>query len=78
MYLLWATDVSGAGFTGIETFSYDAKVVYAQAAWRARITARAAMASLSVKAVGESFDTEHAAMLAEGFPGEILPIPHCL
>ncbi len=76
MYPLWAADVSGAGFTGIETFSYDLEVPYTHAAWRGRIRASAGVAaSLNAEAV-DSFDVEHAAMLAERFPGETLLVPH--
>jgi hypothetical protein len=28
LYPRWASDISGAGFTGIETFSYDVEVPY--------------------------------------------------
>ena len=67
MYPLWAADVSGAGFSGIETFSYDVEVPYTHVAWRGRIRASAGVAaSLPAEAV-ESFDNEHAAMLAERF-----------
>ncbi len=76
MYPLWAADVSGAGFSGIETFSYDVEVPYTHVAWRGRIRASAGVtASLPAEAV-ESFDNEHAAMLAERFAGEPLGVPH--
>ena len=45
MYPLWAADVSGAGFTGIETFSYDVEVLYSHEAWRGRIRASAGVAA---------------------------------
>ncbi|HET9060628.1 MAG TPA: methyltransferase domain-containing protein [Acidimicrobiales bacterium] len=35
MYPQWAADVAGAGFSGIETFSYDVDVTYTHEAWRA-------------------------------------------
>jgi SAM-dependent methyltransferase len=76
MYPLWAADVSGAGFTGIETFSYDVEVLYSHEAWRGRIRASAGVAaSLPAEAV-ESFDNEHAAMLAGLFPEDPLRVPH--
>ena len=34
--LSWALDVAGAGFGGIETFSYDLNVSYSREAWRGR------------------------------------------
>jgi SAM-dependent methyltransferase len=76
MYPLWAADVSGAGFTGIETFSYDVEVLYSHEAWRGRIRASAGVAaSLPAEAL-ESFDNEHAAMLAGQFPDDPLRVPH--
>jgi hypothetical protein len=49
---------------------------YSHATWRGRIRASAGVAaSLPTEAV-ESFDNEHAAMLAQRFPGETLLVPH--
>ena len=76
MYPLWAADVSGAGFTGIETFSYDLDVPYSHEAWRGRIRASSGVAAaLSAEAV-KSFDNEHSAMLADRFPVDPLCVPH--
>jgi hypothetical protein len=76
MYPLWAADVSGAGFTGIETFSYDVEVLYSHEAWRGRIRASAGVAASLPADDVESFDNEHAAMLAEHFPDDPLRVPH--
>jgi SAM-dependent methyltransferase len=76
MYPLWAADVTGAGFTGIETFSYDVELPYSHVAWRGRIRASAGVAASLTSEAVESFDNEHAAMLAERFPDEPLRVPH--
>lgn len=65
-----------AGFTGIETFSFDVAAPYTHEAWRGRIRASAGVAAtLSAEAV-EAFDAEHGAALAERFPEEVLAAPH--
>ncbi len=76
MYPEWATDVAVAGFTGIETFSYDDVVLYSHEGWRGRIRASAGVAaSLDSEAV-RRFDADHSEMLAQRFPQEPLEIPH--
>lgn len=69
-------EVAIAGFTDIETFSFDAAVPYSHEAWRGRVRASADIgASLAPDKV-EAFDAEHAALLKERFPGDPLQIPH--
>ena len=76
MYPRWAADVAGAGFSGIETFSYDVDVTYTHEAWRGRIRASAGVAaSLSPEAVRD-FDADHTGVLAERFPDDTLHVPH--
>ncbi len=76
MYPAWASDVAVAGFTGIETFSYDDVVPYSHEGWRGRIRASAGVAaSLDSEAV-RRFDADHSEMLAQRFPQEPLEIPH--
>ncbi len=76
IYPEWTTDVAIAGFTGIETFSFDVGVAYSREGWRGRIRASAGVAaSLDGEAV-HRFDAEHSEMLAERFPEEPLEIPH--
>ncbi len=78
MYPRWARDVAGAGFGGIETFSFDTDVPYSHEAWRGRVRACAGVAaSLGPDAVA-AFDAEHARMLSERFPAEPLAVPHRL
>ena len=69
-------DLALAGFTALETFSFDQAVSYSHAAWRGRIRASAGIAaSLEGDAVAR-FDAEHARMLRRTFPGEPLSVPH--
>jgi SAM-dependent methyltransferase len=76
MYPLWTLDVAGAGFTDLETFSFDVNVVYRHDSWRGRIRASAGVAaSLPADAVA-AFDAELAALLERDFPTEPLEVPH--
>lgn len=65
-----------AGFTAIETFSFDLAVPYTHEAWRGRIRASAGVsATLSPEAVA-AFDAEHGAALAASFPADPFAVPH--
>lgn len=76
MHADWLPGMMGAGFRGIETFSYDVPVPYTPEAWRGRIRASAGIsASLSPEEV-TAFDAELAGLLAKNFPEERLEIPH--
>ncbi len=70
-----AADLAQAGFTGLESFSFDVDVPYTAEAWRGRIRAHAGIgASLPADRI-EIFDAAHAEMLAERF-GNDLTAPH--
>jgi SAM-dependent methyltransferase len=72
----WLADLATAGFTGIETFSFDRDVPYTPEAWTGRIRASAGVgASLGPQEVAE-FSAELSALLRERFPGDVLHIPH--
>ncbi len=72
----WLADVALAGFTDIETASFDVDVPYSHEDWRGRIRASAGVAaSLEPDAVAR-FDKEHTAMLARDFPQEPLLTLH--
>jgi len=76
LYPAWLADAAEAGFTAIETFSFDQDVAYGHVAWRGRIRASAGVgASLAPDAV-ERFDGELAALLARCFPQDPLRVPH--
>ena len=69
-------DLALAGFTGLETFSFDRAVSYSHAAWRGRIRASAGIAASLVGDAVARFDAEHARMLQRDFPGDPLSVPH--
>lgn len=72
----WLPGLSAAGFTDIETFSFDHAPVYSQEAWRGRIRASAPIGGSMDEAGVAAFDAAHAAMLDRDFPEEPLAIPH--
>jgi SAM-dependent methyltransferase len=65
-----------AGFSRVETFSYDLDVPYTPEGWRGRIRASAGVAGSLAPAEVEAFDAELARLLEESFPGDLLKIPH--
>ncbi|MCB9764393.1 MAG: class I SAM-dependent methyltransferase [Alphaproteobacteria bacterium] len=76
IYPRWLVHLGEAGFTELETASFDLDLLYRPAAWRGRVRASSAVAaSLPPDAVAR-FDAAHAALLAERFPADPLPVPH--
>ncbi|HEY4309424.1 MAG TPA: methyltransferase domain-containing protein [Pirellulales bacterium] len=75
-YPQWMPELSAAGFSDLETFSFDHDVPYSHESWRGRTRANAGVgASLSSEDVAR-FDEELAALLRERFPHEPLMTPH--
>ncbi|MGB8908179.1 MAG: methyltransferase domain-containing protein [Candidatus Cybelea sp.] len=69
-------DADRAGFSDIESFSFDVAVAYTHEAWRGRIRASAGVAaSLPPNAVG-AFDSDLGALLRSDFPSAVLAVPH--
>jgi ubiquinone/menaquinone biosynthesis C-methylase UbiE len=76
VYGQWLRDLGEAGFTAIESFSYDEAAIYTAAAWRGRIRASAGIsASLSQDKV-IAFDRDLLELLLEHFPNEPYQVPH--
>ncbi|MFP2933073.1 class I SAM-dependent methyltransferase [Pyxidicoccus sp. 3LG] len=76
IYPQWFRDVAEAGFTRLESFTFDVAVPYTHESWRGRVRANWKVgASLPADEVAR-FDAEHAALLAQRFPGDSLDIPH--
>lgn len=76
LYPWWFKDLSIAGFTGLESFSFDTDAQYSHEAWRGRIRASAGIAaSLSSDEVAV-FDEGLGRLLADRFPDEPLGVPH--
>lgn len=70
------TTLRAAGFTAIESFSFDADIAYDHAAWRGRIRSHAwAGASAGSRRVAR-LDAEVAALLRDRFAPEPLAVPH--
>lgn len=65
-----------AGFSRIETFSYDLDIPYTAEGWRGRIRASAGVAGSLAPTEVKAFDAELARLLEESFPGDLLQIPH--
>lgn len=69
-------DATGAGFVGLESFSFDLAVPYTHEAWRGRIRASAGVAaSLPPEAVS-AFDDDLAALLHRDYAESVLQVPH--
>jgi len=76
LYPWWLRDLSETGFGDIETFGYDVDVPYTPEDWRGRIRASAGVGASLPPAAVEVFDRELAALLAERFPGDVIPVLH--
>lgn len=76
LYPAWLADLVSAGFTGIETFSFDLDLTYTHEAWRGRIRASAGIAaSLSADEVSV-FDRELCDLLQSDYPDDPLAVHH--
>ncbi|MCV2873366.1 class I SAM-dependent methyltransferase [Defluviimonas sp. WL0050] len=76
LYPGWFADLAGAGFGGIESFSFDHEQPYSHEAWRGRIRASAGVKASLTKGEVARFDAEMAKLLAARFPEEPLNVPH--
>jgi SAM-dependent methyltransferase len=76
LYPQWLTDLQTAGFTGIETFSFDQDVPYSHEAWVGRVRASAPVAGTLDSEAVAACSRELTAMLREGFAGEPLAVAH--
>lgn len=76
LYPQWLKDLQSAGFTCIESFSFDVTVSYSHEDWVGRVRASAPVAgTLDVEGV-LACSSELAAMLRENFPEDPLAVPH--
>lgn len=76
VYPQWLTDLQEAGFTGIETFSFDVQISYSHEAWVGRVRASGPVAGTLDEAGVQACAQELTAMLAQRFPEDPLTIPH--
>jgi SAM-dependent methyltransferase len=76
LYPQWLVDLQTAGFTAIETFSFDVAVSYSHDGWVGRVRASAPVAG-TLDANGVlACSKELTAMLHERFAEEPLTVPH--
>lgn len=76
LYPQWLRDVTDAGFTPLDTFSFDVLLPYTHESWRGRSRASAMVGATLPPDDVERFDAAHARLLAERFPHDALDIPH--
>lgn len=69
-------DVALAGFSNIESFSFDVDTPYTHEAWRGRIRASAGISASMPPEQVALFDADLAALLMSRFPEDPLPVPH--
>ncbi|HWE14050.1 MAG TPA: class I SAM-dependent methyltransferase [Solirubrobacteraceae bacterium] len=72
----WTVDAAGAGFTGLETFSFDLVVPYSHEAWRGRMRSCNGVGATLSEAAVRDFDVALSRALARSFPDEPLAVPH--
>jgi SAM-dependent methyltransferase len=78
LYPQWLMDLQGAGFTGIETFSFDLEVSYTHEAWVGRVRASAPVSGTLDADRVLACSHELTAMLRERFATDPLAVPHRL
>ncbi|MFN3208440.1 MAG: class I SAM-dependent methyltransferase [Roseovarius sp.] len=76
LYPAWLTDLADAGFTALETVSFDIAQPYTHGAWRGRIRASAGVAASLDAEATLRFDEKLAALLSRDFPQDPLQVPH--
>jgi SAM-dependent methyltransferase len=76
LYPQWLGDLQSAGFTRIETFSFDIDVPYSHEAWVGRVRASAPIAGTLDDDGVRTCSRELTSLLAERFAESPLTIPH--
>jgi SAM-dependent methyltransferase len=73
---LWMNDLAAAGFTDLESFSFDVPVLYSHEYWRGRVRDSAGIGSSLTPQQVQRFDEDLARTLREKFPNDPMPVPH--
>ncbi len=76
LYPHWLVDLQTAGFTDIETFSFDVMVPYSHEAWVGRVRASAPVAGTLDAGGVAACSNELTAMLREQFAEDPVAVPH--
>jgi SAM-dependent methyltransferase len=76
VYPQWLVDLQTAGFTGIETFSFDVMASYSHEAWVGRVRASAPIAGTLDADGVRACSQELTAMLHDRFAEDPLAVPH--
>jgi SAM-dependent methyltransferase len=76
LYPRWLVDLQTAGFTGIETFSFDVTASYSHEAWVGRVRASAPISGTLDADGVRACSKELTAMLDERFAEDPLAVPH--
>jgi SAM-dependent methyltransferase len=76
IYPAWTTDAIDAGFTGLETWTFDVEVPFSHDAWRGRIRASQGVGAMLSPDAVRRFDDELRALLERRFAAEPLSILH--
>jgi SAM-dependent methyltransferase len=76
VYPQWLSDLQSAGFTGIETFSFDVDVAYSHESWVGRVRASAPIAGTLDADGVRACSQELTAMLHTRFAEDPLTVPH--
>jgi SAM-dependent methyltransferase len=74
----WLNDIRRAGFTEIETFSFDVTVSYSHEAWRGRVRASASVRATMSPDMVARFDESLRQTLATDHESDPLELPHCV
>jgi SAM-dependent methyltransferase len=76
IYPDWLADAATAGFTQIETFSFDVQLAYTHEAWRGRLRATGRVMRGRTHSQIEAFDDALSALLEARQPQEPFLVPH--
>jgi SAM-dependent methyltransferase len=76
LYPGWLTDARVAGFTDVETFSFDVSVPYSHQGWRGRVRASSGVGASMPRGKVARFDEKLRSMLVDRYPDEPLDVPH--
>lgn len=76
LYPRWLRDLGEAGYSDLQTFSYDEDALYSPEAWRGRIRASAGVGGSLTSDAVEDFDRALQILLEQEFSAESLAVPH--